>query len=179
MDLIQITNLSEMIEDRGHPALLTSHVELLQNANDNVFIPLDTFNVYLEIQNSKSSQSVFSQKNKLNIDDIIILSGTSNFVNLSIKKITNKNGWKRQCFTPDYFSFNITKHIMVPKHAKISEIEKSKLFEKLSIQRPEQLPIIFTTDPVSKYYGFQPGDVCKVSRTNYTSYRVVVMQHNI
>ena len=68
---------------------------------------------------------------------------------------------------------------MVPKHAKISEIEKSKLFEKLSIQRPEQLPIIFTTDPVSKYYGFQPGDVCKVSRTNYTSYRVVVMQHNI
>lgn len=63
------------------------------------------------------------------------------------------------------FVFNITKHRLVPKHRKMDENEVRELMEKYGCTRG-QLPKIFSTDPVSQYYGFRSGDVIEITRYN-------------
>ena len=104
----------------------------------------------------------------------MIFAGRPGFKTSALKKLVHLNRVvSEQCFTLDYFSFNVTKHVMVPTHQVLSEKEKRELYAKLSIVRPEQLPIIFTTDPIAKYLGLKEGNVCKVIRPTSESYRSV------
>ena len=55
---------------------------------------------------------------------------------------------------------------------------------KLKINSLRQLPIIFDTDPISKYYHAKQLDLFKITRYNKTSgkdivYRCVVKSNNI
>lgn len=73
---------------------------------------------------------------------------------------------------------NITGHILVPKHTKISEDEVRKLLEKYNIGL-KQLPRIVKKDPALEALDVKPGDVIKIERQSPTVgktffYRVVV-----
>jgi DNA-directed RNA polymerase subunit H (RpoH/RPB5) len=85
-----------------------------------------------------------------------------------------------ELFCKSFLGFNITKHELVPEHKLIKknsdEIEVIK--ENYQLFKLDQLPIILDTDPISKFYGANAGDVFSIkkrSRTNgfYTSYRYV------
>ena len=74
--------------------------------------------------------------------------------------------------------FEITKHILVPDHIKLSEDEKLKVLEKLNVKR-EQLPKIKSKDPAIQTLEANPGDIIKVKRKSPTNleteyYRMVV-----
>jgi DNA-directed RNA polymerases I, II, and III subunit RPABC1 len=69
--------------------------------------------------------------------------------------------------------FNITKHILVPKHIILSKDEKNKLLKTLQCKL-DQLPKILKTDPISKYFNALTGQVFKIYRKNEIYYRVVV-----
>ncbi len=64
--------------------------------------------------------------------------------------------------------FDITKHILVPKHVKISEKEKKELTEKyrLSIQN---FPRILVTDPAIQHLKAKEGDIIKITRQSKTA----------
>ena len=74
--------------------------------------------------------------------------------------------------------FNITKHRLVPKHSKLTDIrEINKLKKNLYIDSIYKLPVISKTDPVARYYNLLRGDVVKIIRNSpsygiHTSYRV-------
>ena len=74
--------------------------------------------------------------------------------------------------------FNITKHKLVPKHIKITDIrEINKLKKDLYIDSIYKLPVISKTDPVARYYNLLIGDVVKIIRNSpsygvHISYRV-------
>lgn len=73
---------------------------------------------------------------------------------------------------------DVTKHALVPKHAKISDKEKKELYEKYSVQLRD-LPKILITDPAIQHLDAKEGDVIKISRDsptagNTTYYRRVV-----
>jgi DNA-directed RNA polymerase subunit H len=73
---------------------------------------------------------------------------------------------------------DIKKHVLVPKHSKISEKEKGDLFKKYNIGI-ESLPIILKTDPAIEDIETKPGDVIKIVRKSATAktavfYRVVM-----
>ncbi|MFQ6020479.1 MAG: DNA-directed RNA polymerase subunit H [Candidatus Aenigmatarchaeota archaeon] len=73
---------------------------------------------------------------------------------------------------------NVLKHILVPKHVILKDEEKKKLLEKLKVV-PEQLPKIYTKDPISKALGAKEGDIIKIIRKSPTAgvttyYRLVV-----
>jgi len=74
--------------------------------------------------------------------------------------------------------FKVDKHILIPKHSKLSESQKEKLLEKYNISVKE-LPRILKTDPAIISLGAKPGDVIKITRKSQTAgeaifYRVVV-----
>ncbi len=64
--------------------------------------------------------------------------------------------------------FDTTKHILVPKHSKVSEKEKKELFDKYSIALKE-IPRIFRDDPAIENLDAKEGDIIKIIRKSPTA----------
>ena len=64
--------------------------------------------------------------------------------------------------------FDVTKHILVPKHSIISEKEKKELTQKyrLSIQ---DFPRISSKDPAIQHLKAKEGDIIKIVRPSKTA----------
>lgn len=74
--------------------------------------------------------------------------------------------------------FKTDKHILIPKHSKLSDAQKEKLLEKYNISIKE-LPRMLKTDSGIASLVAKPGDVIKIIRKSPTAseaifYRVVV-----
>ncbi|HLC46781.1 MAG TPA: DNA-directed RNA polymerase subunit H [Candidatus Nanoarchaeia archaeon] len=63
---------------------------------------------------------------------------------------------------------SIAKHILVPKHTKLSEKEKAELFSRYGITLRE-LPKILRNDPAIAELDVKTGDVIKVHRKSPTA----------
>ena len=73
--------------------------------------------------------------------------------------------------------FKVDKHILTPKHLKISEKEKAQLLEKYHVTSKE-MPKILKTDASLRELDAKTGDVIKIIRPSQTAgesifYRVV------
>ena len=64
--------------------------------------------------------------------------------------------------------FEVTKHVLVPKHTKLSEKERKEIFEKYAIDL-ENLPRIFKNDPAILHLDVKDGDVIKIIRKSPTA----------
>lgn len=64
--------------------------------------------------------------------------------------------------------FDVTKHVLVPRHAKVSDKEKKELTEKYNISM-RNLPKIFASDPAIQDLGAKEGDVIKIVRPSRTA----------
>lgn len=62
----------------------------------------------------------------------------------------------------------IAKHILAPKHVKLSEKEKVELLKKYNITLKE-LPKILKDDPAIASLNAKPGDVIKIIRKSDTA----------
>ena len=65
-------------------------------------------------------------------------------------------------------SFDVRKHVLVPKHTKLTEAEKKKLFENYNISLT-QLPKISKDDPVIAHLNVDNGDVIRIDRESPTA----------
>lgn len=63
---------------------------------------------------------------------------------------------------------DVSKHVLVPKHVKISEKEKKELLEKYNITLRE-LPKILKKDPAIKHINLKQGDIVKIIRKSQTA----------
>jgi DNA-directed RNA polymerases I, II, and III subunit RPABC1 len=73
---------------------------------------------------------------------------------------------------------NINTHGLVPKHIKLNETDKKKLFEQHHVDI-KSLPKILVTDPAIEGMNLKQGDVVKIERISRTAgttnyYRVVI-----
>ena len=64
--------------------------------------------------------------------------------------------------------FDVNKHVLVPKHSKLSEKERKELFEKYAIDTPN-LPRIYKNDPAIQDLDVKEGDIVKVVRRSPTA----------
>jgi len=83
-----------------------------------------------------------------------------------------------ECFLEAELKFDITTHRMVPEHQVLSNEEKAELLKRYKL-KDTQLPRMKTTDPISRYFGLQKGDVVRIIRKSdtagrYVTYRVVM-----
>lgn len=66
--------------------------------------------------------------------------------------------------------FNITKHVLVPKHEVIRGKESiEQVLTMYKLKNKYQLPIILKTDPIARYYGMRNGDLVKIIRKSETA----------
>ena len=75
--------------------------------------------------------------------------------------------------------YNVLEHSMVPKHTKLNEEDKKKVYELYNILDDSQVPEISRYDPVSIAIGLRPGELCKIIRKSKTAiesdyYRICV-----
>ena len=99
-------------------------------------------------------------------DNIIISKKYGNFMS-KLEDYYTKNFFV-QIFNIDSLLFDITKHNLVPEHIILTEDEKQDLLKHFNIDE-DKLPRISRYDPVAKYLGMRPTQVCKIVRNSYTS----------
>ena len=63
---------------------------------------------------------------------------------------------------------DVTKHVLVPKHTKVSEKEKKEVFEKYAIEMKD-LPRMVQTDPAIAGLDVKEGDIVKITRQSATA----------
>ncbi|MFH1439167.1 MAG: DNA-directed RNA polymerase subunit H [Candidatus Woesearchaeota archaeon] len=64
--------------------------------------------------------------------------------------------------------FDVTKHVLVPKHSIVSEKEKNALFDRYNVTIKE-LPTIKHDDPAIRHLKAKAGDIIKIIRKSPTA----------
>lgn len=96
-----------------------------------------------------------------------------------VQTIHNKKNYYIQFFGLENFTFNPTKHAIVPKHIIINDKEEKELLKQYNIADKKFLPLILREDPIAKYIGIKPGQICKIMGKSFnamyaTKYRLCV-----
>ena len=73
--------------------------------------------------------------------------------------------------------FNITKHQLVPSHTLVTDDELNLLRKTYNLTNLSQLPKMSKDDPISKYYNFKVGQVCKIERPSKTSSKYIFYRY--
>ena len=64
--------------------------------------------------------------------------------------------------------FEVAKHVLVPKHTKISERERKELLDKYGVSLRD-LPRIMMNDPAIQGFDVKEGDIIKIVRRSPTA----------
>lgn len=85
-----------------------------------------------------------------------------------------------EVFTRDELMINLIDHIYQPIFSLLSNEENKKMLDEYMLKKKE-LPWIFVTDPISRYYKATIGQIFKIYRASETSgisvyYRVVIRE---
>ncbi len=183
----------EMVSDRGY--VIPSH--MLAITFEQFSIQYDQKNIDLYIENEDKAkkyyvyfhvdkafgkndmksvvQKIINQYNDDNIGIIILLKDKES---TSILKEKSKPLYKNvELFEQQKMTFNITKHVFVPKHIILSNEEEAEVLDKYQATK-NKFPKMSIQDPVAKYYGMKSDQMVKILRNDpevglSISYRIV------
>lgn len=129
------------------------------------------FNKVIEKLNVSEIQNCMSILQREQCDHgLIIYQGTPTSVVKVI--ISNMEELKIdiELFNASDLKFNITKHILVPKHEALSKEETIEF----KIKYGTSIPVLLKTDPICKFYNFSKGEIIRVIRRDgFISFRIV------
>lgn len=85
-----------------------------------------------------------------------------------------------EIFLKKEMMFNIVESVYVPKHVLLSTEDANKVLSEYGLQKKD-LPRIFISDPISRYYNASLGQIFRIIRPSETSgvsnyYRIVVRE---
>lgn len=188
----------EMLKDRNYTVPESEYINFddfsmkFKNKNLDIFIDNNQSNnednnqkIYVYFHNENKTLSKVDLKNLLNkiietysdeeIKLIVLLKEKGNG---SIFKEIAKEIYKNvEIFMNKNMIYNVTHHEFVPKHIILSKEEENEVLDKYSTTL-NKLPKILKNDPVAKYYGMKPNQICKIIRKSpevgdYVYYRIV------
>ncbi|KAG0434801.1 DNA-directed RNA polymerases I, II, and III subunit RPABC1 [Dictyocoela muelleri] len=153
----------------------------INNNNDDKNIKNDNDALVVQISDEpkislKSIKLIIDDLERQNIKKLILISEEG--ASYSAQKVIDECNLEIDFFKIKELMFNVTKHILVPKHRIMSENEKIEYLNKRKISENE-LPKILKSDPVAKYFGARKGDVFEIERNSSTAgisyyYRIVI-----
>ena len=155
----------EMLDDRNYTIKKIEDDSIIAFTPENIKM-IVFFSIFPKL-NIDSIKEYIKQMDEMNISHSMII--YQNAITSSAKT-TKENLFniKIELFSIEELEVNITKHRLVPKHSKVDD--KEKIFK----QYGNKFPIIFTKDPISRYYDFRKGDLIKVIRKGgHIAYRIV------
>ncbi len=99
---------------------------------------------------------------------IIVHKGT---VTACAKKITSMEDAdvRLEMFHVDELQFNVTRHRYVPRHERVSLPEAEAIRKSFG----SKFAHLQTSDPISRFYAFERGDLIRVHRPDGIAYRIV------
>ena len=190
-----LTNIVKMLTNRK--LLNSSNIEnnikdlISQDSDDNIYkIKLNNPEIYydksieptyyIKILNqkitgiSKSSNIgdfIYSKKNS---PKLIIASGITNKAYQQLKEDFSNT----EIFTEAELMIDLVSHVAVPKHEMLNE-EETQIFLKDYLLKKREIPKMFITDPVAKYFNAKVGQVFRIIRPSEVSgnsiyYRIVI-----
>lgn len=181
------TTILEMLADRGYnideyPVDMTQTeiIERFQQDNLDIFVPhlTDNYKMYVRFYRVYSfDMKTFGKKElQQTVDDIrakypddevhfIILLHQDPTPPAKKALETDIERYKNvEVYQINRFIFNITHHRLVPQHIKLTDEEVKGVLTTYNCSNKNQLPKMFSNDPVAQYYGFRGGDVIKIIR---------------
>lgn len=149
---------------------------------------------YLLEDKFKGTSSLTNQINEIYTtilntkDTLIILNINRVLMKIGVKEKTDEDfvnylyitkNYFVQLFGLENFLFNISKHILVPKHRILSKTESTQLLQTYNCSLKNLLSIK-RDDPQAKYLGLKPKQICEILVKNVTSgitkkYRVCIL----
>ena len=180
----------EMLEDRGYLVpenfklsfenfLLIFEennldIHLIKNEKDSIIVRfMHDYNKNLTKKDLDNIvQTIIETTENENINIVLIMKNRTTTSNKDLVDRT-KNV---EIFCQDYLVLNPTKHFLVPKHSILSKEEETQVLKKYGCTKA-QLPKLPHTDPIAKYYGMKPGDICKIVRNNASSGQHIYYRH--
>lgn len=189
---IVIDNIIKMLTERDciHPK---NHDEYVNNIISNLRDD-DTF--IINITNRKSGDSdtyhiILLLDQKISTITRTSMFGDYIYKNIGVHKIIVVNDITPRAmvavhtvmpsieiFLKKELMFNIIDHIYVPKHILLSDTDAEKVLTEYGVKKKE-LPRIFITDPIARYYNAKMGQIFRIKRpseiTGFSNYyRIVV-----
>lgn len=128
--------------------------------------------------NTEKTQEYINMMNELEINHSIII--YQDTISSSAKKIIENLpsislggdiSIKIELFAEHELQKNITKHVLQPSQFELLHGEEASLMKK---QYGNVLPVMLKTDPIARFYGYESGNIIKITRKNgYILYRIV------
>lgn len=117
--------------------------------------------------------SEFIHSHKL-VPKILIVNGISTKAQFHIESSFANT----QVFLEQDLIINLVDHIAVPQHIPLDPSETQKILEEYCAKK-RNLPKMFVTDKIARYYNMKPGQMCRIIRPSETagnaiSYRLVI-----
>ena len=166
-----INTVKNMIQQRGYIISQEDDEKIIASTEN--LLTIVVFTTLIEKCNVDRIKEKIVLLNDINLNHCIIIYGSS-VTSMAKKLVENLVEKKFELFTQDELQYNITHHRLVPKHIKLSDIEGKQFKQKYGLK----FPVLLKTDPVSRFYNFQKGDVIKIIRQNngentYITHRIV------
>lgn len=153
--------------------------------NDKLLLAYNKNNNKVIIQdNNDKKTSILFYQSKIGINEVkkiieyidedeikhIILIITDPLTTYAVKEMkNNKNNTELEIFYENEMIYNITKHVLVPKHELLDEKHTKLMLNKFG----RKIPIIKVTDRISRYYNGKLNQVFKIYRDNEIFFRLV------
>lgn len=100
-----------------------------------------------------------------------------NVITSFAKQHIENSDYKIELFSQNQLKKDIYSHVLVPKHCLLSGDEKKKILNNLKAKECN-IPKMKVTDPISKYFGAQCGDMFRIDRCEQgicsTYYRICI-----
>jgi DNA-directed RNA polymerase subunit H (RpoH/RPB5) len=155
-----LTSTPEPIISRNE----TSHIEVHYFLNKANITPKNITQV-IETILEKLEKNIPEEKHKSKDLILLVLNKPTQNVTSAVNAIYKQTGTYIQIFPLKNLMFNVTKHLLVPPHKKMSiNFFEEELKGTLMIDDPAFLPHVLNTDPVSMFIGLRPNDIVEIQR---------------
>lgn len=169
--------LNEMLIDRGFTSnkKINDYIQISENNSGQYILIYFLTDSKISVKKMKDVKKEI-EKNMFNTLILIYKESVTSFAKQYL--ISDFNDLHIQLFSEKELMINITKHELNPKFRKLCSDQKYNVLHKLNCKL-NQLPYLLSTDPISKYYAYLPGDLIEISRASPTAgisivYRLVV-----
>lgn len=174
-----LTTIIEMLKDRNitiNVSIDSLNSVISSNVNKTTFeVIIDNIKLIYYLNNKfkwSELKKIFENEVEQAKQYILIIKDK---ISQSNQRLINELNLNIQIFDIADLQFNITKHVLVPKHELINDENEIKdILDRYSLKTKFQLPTILKTDPIAKYYNLKNGDIVKITRHSPSSGEYIV-----
>lgn len=148
-----------MLSQRGYSIIDKDEEQILGVKNGK---QLCVFLINTPKFNVERIQEYISIMRKLDVNhSIIVFKNTATPV--AKKAIDESSDITIELFQEIELQFNITTHYLVPKH-ELAFTKGTKSAIDFKVKYSDKFPILLKNDPICRFYGYNKGDIIKVTR---------------